>query len=247
MAEPEGKEPATTTEDRLGRHTLEQPKDGYRFSIDSVLLAAFAPRVEGPVADLGAGCGVLCVLLAAKGLPGPFSALEIDRLAARCCGRNFARAGVAGRVLLHDLSRAHAELPKGSFALVVSNPPFGRPGHGRLSPQLSRARARHELALAAADLWLRAAELLPAGGRLALCWPPSRLPRALASLEANRLAPKRLRLVHGRADLPAKLALIEAVKDGGEQLTVEPPLVVFAREREYTPEVAAIYRELCGL
>jgi tRNA1(Val) A37 N6-methylase TrmN6 len=241
-----GHPPSATSKDRLGRHTLEQPTQGYRFSIDSVLLAAFAPRVSGPVADLGAGCGVLCVLLAAKGLAGPFSALEIDEMALECCGRNFTRAQVPGRVLAHDLCQPHPGLAAGSFALVVSNPPFGRPGHGRISPQPSRARARHELALKADDLWQRAAELLPPGGCLTLCWPPSRLPQALAGLEAHRLTPKRLRLVHGRADLPAKLALIEAKKDGGPQLEVEPPLIVFAQGQEYTPEVAAIYLELCG-
>lgn len=237
---------AATSLDRLGRHTLEQPVSGYRFSLDSVLLAAFAPAMDGPVADLGAGCGVLCVLLAARGLAGPFSAVEIDPLAAACCQRNLARASLDGRVLTHDLSQPHPALASGSAALVMANPPFGRPGHGRLSLHPARARARHELALAADTLWQRAAELLPAGDRLAICWPPARLPQALAGLEAHHLAPKRLRLVHGRKDLPAKLALIEAVKDGGPQMEVESPLIVHGQGQMYTSEVSAIYRELCG-
>lgn len=235
-----------TSLDCLGRHILEQPTAGYRFSIDSVLLAAFAPAAAGPVADLGAGCGVLCVLLAARGLAGPFWALEIDPLAAACCGRNFARAGLEGQVLVHDLSRPRDQPRPGSCALVISNPPFGRPGHGRLPPHPARARARHELALPAQALWQRAAELLPARGRLALCWPPARLPQALAGLEAHHLAPKRLRLVHGRAGATAKLALIEAVKDGRAQLRVEPPLIVYGSGQRHTAEVESMYRELCG-
>ncbi|MCF8065398.1 MAG: methyltransferase [Desulfarculaceae bacterium] len=234
-----------TTHDRLGPHYLEQPAQGFRFAIDSVLLADFATTAGGPVADLGAGCGVLCVLLAARGLAGPFSALEIDPLAAGCCERNFSRAGLDGRVLAHDLSQPHPGLKPGSFALVISNPPFGRPGRGRLSPDPARARARHELALTAEDLWQRAKELLAPGARLALCWPPSRLPQALAGLTALGLAPRRLRLVHGRVELPAKICLIEAVKDGGEELGVEPPLIVYDQGQEYGPEVAAIYQRLC--
>lgn len=234
-----------TSHDRLGPHYLEQPAQGFRFAIDSVLLADFATPAQGPVADLGAGCGVLCVLLAARGLAGPFSALELDPLAAACCGRNLARAGLAGRVLIHDLSQPHPELRPKSFALVISNPPFGQPGRGRLSPDPAKARARHELALTADDLWQRAAELLAPGARLALCWPPGRLPQALAGLRAHGLAPRRLRLVHGRAELPAKIALIEAVQGGGEELRVEPPLIIYAQGQEYGPEVAAIYRRLC--
>ena len=121
---PGGQGPGPTTHDRLGRHYLEQPAGGFRFAIDSVLLADFATPADGPVADLGSGCGVLCVLLAAKGLAGPFSALEIDPLAAGCCERNFERAGLKGQVLTHDLSQPHPELKPGSFALVISNPPF---------------------------------------------------------------------------------------------------------------------------
>ena len=242
---PGGQEPDPTTHDRLGRHHLEQPAQGFRFAIDSVLLADFATPAQGPVADLGSGCGVLCVLLAARGLAGPFSALELDPLAAACCERNFERAGLKGQVLTHDLSQPHAELKPGSFALGISNPPFGQPGRGRLSPDPARARARHELALSAHDLWQRAGELLAPGARLALCWPPSRLPEALTGLIAHGLAPRRLRLVHGRVDLPPKICLIEAVKDGGEELRVEPPLIIYAQGQEYSPEVAAIYQRLC--
>ena len=238
-------EPDATTHDRLGRHYLEQPAQGFRFAIDSVLLAAFATPAQGPVADLGAGCGVLCVLLAARGLAGPFTALELDPTAAACCERNFSRAGLTGRVLVHDLARPHPELRAASCGLVISNPPFGQPGRGHLSPDPARAQARHELRLIADDLWRRARELLRLGARLALCWPPGRLPQALAGLTDHGLAPRRLRLVHGRAELPAKIALIEAVKDGGEELNVEPPLIVYDQGQDYAPEVAAIYRTLC--
>lgn len=185
------------------------------------------------------------MLLAARGLQGPFSALELDPVASGCCGRNFERAGLAGQVLIHDLSQPHPGLKANSFSLVISNPPFGQLGRGRLSPDPARARARHGLALSAGELWLRASELLAPGARLALCWPPNRLPEALAGLAGHGLAPRRLRLVHGRAELPAKIALIEAVKNGGEELRVEPPLIVYSQGQEYSPEVAAIYQRLC--
>lgn len=230
--------------DRLGRLVLRQPLEGYRFSIDSVLLAAFAPAAPGPVADLGAGCGLLCLLLADRGLSGPFCAVELDPMAAACCRHNFQAAGLGGQALEHDLTQDHPALPAGGFALVISNPPFGRPGQGRLPPHPGRAAARHELTLKAPNLWARAARLLQPGGRLALCLPPRRLAEALAGLLEHRLAPKRLRLVHGRASRPASLALIEAVKGGGQHLLVEPPLVVYGQGQAYTPEVAAIYANL---
>jgi tRNA1Val (adenine37-N6)-methyltransferase len=233
-----------TTDDALGRLCLRQPREGYRFSIDSVLLAGFATQAPGPVADLGAGCGVLSILLHSRGLAGPFSCVEIDPLAAQCCSHNLSQAGAGGQVYCQDLAAPNPCLEQESFKLVVSNPPFTKAGHGRVSPQPSRARARQELAMDAATLWRRAAELLMRGGRLAFCWPPARLAEALCGLEAAGLPAKRLRLVHGRQGKPARLALIEAVKQNGAHLEVEPPLLVYGQGQTYTAEVRALYDSL---
>lgn len=236
---------------RLGELNLWQPRTGYRFSIDSVLLAAFASPRSGPVADLGAGCGVLCALLARRGLAGPgltgpFLALEQNPVAALACQRNFTELGLPGQTLAHDLRQPHPQLKAGGFSLVISNPPFGRSGEGRLPPDPGRAAARHELTLSMEELAALAGRLLRPAGRLALCVPPRRLPQVLAALTSQRLGPQRLRLVHGREGKPASLALIEAVKNGGDHLKVEAPLTVFAQGQTYAPEVAAIYQELTG-
>lgn len=230
--------------DGLGRLSICQPRAGYRFSIDSVLLAFFAAHTPGPILDLGAGCGALCLFLAARGLAGPFTAVEIDPLAADCARVNFAANGLDGQVLTADLAGPLPDLPAAGFGLAISNPPFGRAGHGRIPPDPSRARARHELALTAADLWSAAARLLAPGGRFALCGDPRRLPELLSGLDGHGLAPRRLRLVHGRAGKPASLCLIEALKGGGAELTVEPPLFVYAEGQQYSEEVAAMYRRL---
>jgi tRNA1Val (adenine37-N6)-methyltransferase len=235
---------AQTTDDALGRLYFRQPKEGYRFSIDSVLLAGFASLKPGPVADLGAGCGVLSVLLHSRGLAGPFCCLEIDPLAAECCRYNLLQAGVRGEVLCQDIAASHPLLAPGAFSLVVSNPPFTKAGHGRVSPQPSRARARQELAMNAATLWQRASGLLRRGGLMAMCWPPARLSESLCGLEAAGLKPKRLRMVHGRPGKPARLALIEAVKQNSAQLNVEPPLLVYEKGQIYSPEVQALYDSL---
>ncbi len=232
------------TRDVLGRRAFWQPAKGYRFNIDSVLLADFATPAEGPVADLCAGCGIVGLLLAARGLPGPFLSVEIDDLAAECARRNWDETDLEAQVLHGDLTVDHQLLRPGGFKLVVCNPPYVQPGQGRVSPIRGRDAARIGLALEPEALWERASKLLRAGDRFALSWPPMRLVEALSGLMAHRLTPKRLRLVYGRTDYPAKIALIEAVKDGGVQLDVEPPLIVRGPDREYTQEVKTIYEEL---
>ncbi|CAO0822380.1 hypothetical protein DFAR_2990008 [Desulfarculales bacterium] len=50
--------------------------------------------------------------------------------------------------------------------------------------------------------------------------------------------------MHGRHGKPASLLLIEAVKNGGQHLAIEPPLVVYEEGQAHTPEVQALYDSL---
>jgi tRNA1Val (adenine37-N6)-methyltransferase len=79
------------------------------------------------------------------------------------------------------------------------------------------------------------------GGRVAVVFLAERLADLVVELRAQRLEPKRLRLVHARAGRPANLLLLEAVKGGGVGLAVEPPLVVYESGQTFTAEVHAIY------
>jgi tRNA1(Val) A37 N6-methylase TrmN6 len=46
--------------------------------------------------------------------------------------------------------------------------------------------------------------------------------------------------VHSYSGGEASLALLEASKDGRKELKILPPLTIYNRPRQYTPEVAAI-------
>ncbi|CAO0822379.1 hypothetical protein DFAR_2990007 [Desulfarculales bacterium] len=89
-------------------------------------------------------------------------------------------------MLEHDLNQDHPSLPAGGFALVISNPPFGRYGHGRLPPDHARAAARHELTLESGQLWRRASHLLAHSDRFLLCLPPHRLAETCRDLLEQR-------------------------------------------------------------
>ena len=65
--------------------------------------------------------------------------------------------------------------------------------------------------------------------------------QAMKDLEAAHLAPKRFRLIYPRADKPANLVLIEALKDARPMLHPEPPLIVYEHDNQMTPELRRIY------
>ena len=86
-----------------------------------------------------------------------------------------------------------------------------------------------------------AAWLLHNGGRLCCVFPAARMLELIDAMNASRITPKRLRLAHSRADMQAHLCLLEGKLDARPGLTVEPPLVIYKADGEYTDEMKGIY------
>lgn len=224
---------------------LSQPRKGYRFGIDPILLTAFIqPRRRERVLDLGAGCGIIALLLAHRWSTLRLWGVELQADLARLAERNVRGNSLDDRcTILHGDAREFRTLFKEMFfQRIVSNPPFRTPRSGRISLQPGRALARQEIALTLDDLASAAAFLLGHGGILDFIHLPERLPEIFQVLSENGLEPKGLRLVHSFSDSAPEMALISARRGGRRGLKVLPPLVIFHSPGNYTPEVADMLR-----
>ncbi len=223
---------------------LYQRRNGYRFSMDSVLLAGFAvlTRRMKRVVDLGAGSGVVGLILAKRYPWTEVLLVEIQEGLLDLAAKNVGLNGLQrrARVLRADMSSPPRDLAEG-FDAVVSNPPFRRPGTGRISPSDEKALARHEVRLTLTDFARTTSMLLKNKGRLFLVYHPFRLAEAIQAMREHRLEPRRLRFVHPDAGSGASMVLVEAVKDGGVELKVEPPLFIRGRDGTFTEEMEALY------
>lgn len=225
-----------------GLHII-QAKRGYRFSLDPVLLSDFVQVADcDRLADLGTGAGVLPLLLAARTALKHIVGVEIQPELADRARRSVLLNGLQERIdiLQGDLRGLHKRLPPQTFDVVVSNPPFRRPGTGRQAPDAERAAARHELAGGLSDFLRAAAYLLRDGGRFHVIYLAERLTELLTAMQNLRLEPKRLRCVHPRLSEAANLVLVEGRKGGRSGLLVEPPLCVYDGNT-YSAEILAIY------
>jgi tRNA1Val (adenine37-N6)-methyltransferase len=226
-----------------GAITLVQPRRGYRFSVEAILLARFATvKPRDRVLDLGAGCGVVAIMLAALSGARHAVALEIQPAMAALAARNAARNNLPDlRVICADLrGRKIAGLADASFDLVVANPPFHAIRTGRESPDAARRVARGESTASLADFGEAARRYVRNGGRVAFVFAASRSAELIATMRANRLEPKRLRFVHPRAELAASAVMLEARAGGGAEVIVEAPLVLHDRAGRYTDEARAM-------
>lgn len=236
----------TIDELSIGNLKLIQAQQGYRFSLDPVLLVRFVMlRGEERVVDLGSGSGVIPLLLAKLSAAKELVGVELQPGLAERARRNVELNSLQQRVriLEGDLRRIRKLLSSGCADLVVSNPPYRQVGRGRISPADERAAARHELAGGLNDFVAAAGWLLNDGGRFVLIYLAERLPELLGAMTAAGIEPKRLRMVHPKQGDPARMVLVEGRKRGRPGLLVEAPLYIYRGEgRDYTEEVLAMYR-----
>lgn len=235
----------TETIDELQRYSLRivQERHGYRFSLDPLLLCAFAaPAVGARIIDLGTGSAIIPLVLARRIEQATFVGVELQDGMAELAQRNVQLNGLVDRIdiLREDVLGLRKCFPVSSFDLVLSNPPYRKRGTGKVSPRVGRDDARHESTATLADFLSAAKYLVRPAGRICFIYHPTRLPELFAEAHLQKLAPMRLRLVHGTADAEARMAMVEFAKGRRADLMVLPPLVVRGVGLDYTSEVAEI-------
>lgn len=201
--------------EQLGPYVLSWDSGVFPLGGDALALAAFSTVRPGwQVCDLGTGSGALLLLLAGREEGLSLTGVELDPLSARTARENLAANRLSGEIIAGDLRAV--PLSAGGFDLVVSNPPYFPVGGGK-----SGGPARSEECCSLEELCAAAGRLTKNGGRFALCHRPERLADVICALRANRLEPKRLKLVSHSPAHPPSLLLLEAVKQGRPGLRVE--------------------------
>ncbi len=217
-----------------------QPERGFRLGTDSVLLAEFLTLPPGArVADLGAGCGTLGLLLCARDANCAVTGLELRQEACALAQENIALNRLQDRLRVLQGDVREPSLPAGSFDCVISNPPYFPVGSGKVSEEA--AVARTELCLSLEQLCAAAAWLLPSGGRFALVHRPERLCDIFCTLRGHGLEPKRIRFVRHTAASPVCLVLIESRRGGRPGLSYEPDFIEFHPDGTETDAYRAAY------
>jgi tRNA1Val (adenine37-N6)-methyltransferase len=234
---------------RIANLQIVQAANGYRFSLDPILLSYFAASSSADqVVDLGTGSGVIPLVLAHLTQASRLVGIELQPAQAARAAKSVVLNGLQGRIeIMHaDLRQVRQLLPVGRADLVVANPPYRMPGSGRLAPDDERAAARHELAGNLSDFVAAAAWLLADRGRFAIVYLVERLPELLMRMVEQKIEPKRLRMIHPRCQEPARMVLVEGRKNVRPGMVVERPLYIYkssGQGREYTDEILEMYDE----
>jgi tRNA1Val (adenine37-N6)-methyltransferase len=231
--------PTTTDSFYHGKVIVKQLKKGYRFAVDSPILAAYLPRSTRPALEVGCGVGVVSLLaLRQKKFPA-VTGIEIQEALFRLAVENAALNGMAARfqVIHGDFTRIHAGIA--NVQTIFCNPPFFKAGQGHVSPDPSIRLARFEIALDLPGLLRGCAACLAPRGKLYLVFPFSRREELLEVAAACGLHAVAYRPVQPFAAAPPDRFLAQLQKSKA-RCRREEPLVIFRCRGEYTDEMQRI-------
>lgn len=223
---------------------LIQKLKGFRFTLDSVLVAHFATVKTGDkIVDLGTGTGVIPFILSTRATKLQIIGVEIQEEIAEMAARSVQlnKLTEAIKIIKGDFRGIHKALGGGSFNLVTGNPPYWSPQEGEVSPATTRAISRHELTCSLEDVVASAAKLLNYQGRLALIYPVDKMLLLFELLRKYQLEPRKIRFIHSFRERPARLLLLEARKNASAELKVMPPLIIYEKPGQYGEEIRTWY------
>jgi tRNA1Val (adenine37-N6)-methyltransferase len=232
--------------DLLGRKGLRiiQNPQKFKFTIDAFILAGFiAPKPRHQLIDLGAGSGVLPLLIAGSKEIAHVYGLEIQpelvSMAQRSVNLNKLENKIT--ILEGDLCDLPVSLKPNSFDYVISNPPFFPIRQGIISENEALAKAKFEIGCTLEDVIKAATKLVKANGKVAIIYPAGRLTDIIQTLIKFHLNPVKLRFVYPKSTVNSNLLLLEAKPGSKCPVEVLPPLKIYDINNEYTDEMNRIF------
>lgn len=227
-----------------GELMIEQPEEGPRVSVDTILLSAFV-RVRGKekVIELGSAHGAVSLLLARRFPSSVIEGLEIQTELVEMARRNAVENGLEDRVSFRegDLRTVREVYPAQSFSVVVVNPPYDEAACSRHSPRESEAAARHGTHCTLEEVVIAARYLLSNKGRLFMVLRAKRCAELMSLLSGQRIEPKRIRPVYPSPGREASIVLVQATRSAGRGIIFESPLFILDTTGEYTDELLEAY------
>jgi tRNA1Val (adenine37-N6)-methyltransferase len=219
-----------------------QSKEYFCFTTDSVLLADFCRAKKGDrCVDLGAGQGILSILLFARYHVGSVDAVEIQPQLCEILKRN-ATLNDLDTLHVHECDLREHRLKKGSYDIVICNPPYAPSGTGKQSDVRTVGVARHEIQCSLSDVIVAGMELLRFGGSMCMCLRPQRLCDAIVQARQFGGEVKKIRFVHSYIHSEPGLVLLQIRRGGKPGLDVASPLVLYESQGVESRELKRIYQ-----
>lgn len=189
-----------TTEDFIFSNDIKviQSKNGYRFNSDSMILSWFVhksllrTRIKKSL-EIGAGSGVVSIVLKKRGFKSQISCLEIQDSMYKNLSKNILNNNLSSEIYpvfadFRDFSKNESS----KYDLIFTNPPFFRVSDGKVNENKEKAVARHEFFGDLNDFFVSSKKILTQNGHFIFVYPLSRLQHAMGAALKNNFVLKNI-------------------------------------------------------
>ena len=222
--------------------SVNQDRCAMKIGTDGVLLGAWTPIINNPynVLDIGAGTGILSLMLAQRSNAEQIDAIEIDEDAYEQCVENFEASPWGDKLFcFHAGLDEFVDEPEDEYDLIISNPPFYTDDYK--SDNTSRDLARFEDALPFEELIEAAALLLSDNGIFSVIIPYKEEERFVSLCKELDLFPLKITRVKGTPTSEIKRSLLAFCRM--EQTPLIDELIIEISRHNYTPEYIELTKE----
>lgn len=219
---------------------LYQPESGYCYNSDSIFLYdfidSFKPR--GKMLDVGAGCGVVGLLVARDNPRVELEAVEKQDVFVEYAKTN-ARVNKID-YKMHETNFLELD-EETKYDYIISNPPFYHDGASRSDNEML-FNARYNINLPIRDFFKKVSRLLKPSSHFIFCYDASQFGLICAELDRVKMRVVDVQFVHPKIDKKASLVMLH-VRNGSKSLMkVWPPLVSF-EGNDFSQKAQDIYKK----
>ncbi|MEO2063977.1 MAG: methyltransferase [Christiangramia sp.] len=195
--------------------TVQQDRCAMKIGTDGVLLGAWASidHSPGSILDIGAGTGIISLMLAQRSEAFQIDAIEIEENAYEQAVENFEASDWGDRLFCYhaDFDEFVEEMQdEEQYDLIISNPPFYSEDYK--SGDQNRDQARFADALPLSELIPGTSLLLSENGHFDIIIPFSEEEYAIQIAQNSGLFPRKITRVKGNSEAPIKRSLISFQK-----------------------------------
>jgi tRNA1Val (adenine37-N6)-methyltransferase len=221
---------------KFKQFSIEQDKCAMKVGTDSVLLGAWCPIDNNPnaILDIGAGTGILSLMMAQRTNAEQIDSVEIDEDAYEQCVSNYENSPWSDRLFCYHAALDElVEDPEDEYDIIISNPPFYAEDFKTESTQ--RDLARFQDAMPFEELIEAADLLLSENGIFAVVIPYKEEENFIDLCVEFELYPVKVTRVKGSHKTPIVRSLMAFKRYELSVLTADE-LVVEINRHEYTDD-----------
>ena len=222
-----------------------QKTNGYGFTSDSVLLANFVKtKKTDTCVEIGAGSGIISVLVCYKEKPKKIISFEVQNNASLLAIRNVELNNMQNNIeVINDKVQSFKNyFEDGGVDVVFSNPPYFKFDKNVCGEKEEKVISRFDKLLSVDDFFKFSSKMLKFGGKLYFIHSSQRLDECFVSMKKYNLSPKRMYFVFPNKNKNSTVFLCEAVKGGKEGLIVMPPLFTNNLDGDYIQTIQKLYK-----